>query len=391
MSITELPTKINNPYNPAQHQMSRGERLLRDRLHQKHPTESELPFNGQIVTYDLVNSAFMTDETGTIPYPMYEKNPPNLLLFPDKVRSGSMSDVYLAYDPIRNIHYAIKTLKPLPNPEEIDLNGLDQLVEAEGDALRKLGAHKQLPKYYGIAEMQLRNKPHEYRPKVLVMEYRDDDISLGEHILAQQDQPFSPFEIVNLATSMASILDYAHRQGVIQGDTHPGNFMVSQGIYIMMYDFGLTNGVRDLLREMYGLDAPGSLAYSSPEGIQGEELDCRSDIYGLGLDLYELITRKPLFSLYDNFAWNVIYDYADEKSPYTSPMEYPAVREALEYACREELHLNTYEFGQIYGTLVSATQKDRSMRLVSATVVSNNIREVLLPHIRETFPPSITE
>jgi eukaryotic-like serine/threonine-protein kinase len=124
---------------------------------------------------------------------------------------------------------------------------------------------------------------------VMVMEYVDGTdlgVCLKSGITLDQSLDF--------ARQILRALDYAHSQGVIHRDIKPSNVMVTSGKQIKLLDFGLAlGGVDTRLTEAGHL--VGSMHYVSPEIISGEPADVRSDLYAVGITLYEMVTgRLPI-------------------------------------------------------------------------------------------------
>ncbi|MCA9247770.1 MAG: protein kinase, partial [Planctomycetales bacterium] len=99
--------------------------------------------------------------------------------------------------------------------------------------------------------------------------------------------------IAGLAAQAADALEYAHRQGVLHRDVKPANLLLDERGGIWVADFGLAKAVErdDVTRTG---ELVGTLRYMAPEQLRGEA-NAHSDIYGLGLTLYELATRRPAF------------------------------------------------------------------------------------------------
>jgi len=110
-----------------------------------------------------------------------------------------------------------------------------------------------------------------------------------------------PRVCVRLAREVAEALEHAHRRGVLHRDVKPSNVMVTRGGRVMLLDFGLAGDVGSAIEPLNqrltrtGLRV-GTLAYMSPEQLRGERaLDARSDVFSLGVALYELLSaRLPL-------------------------------------------------------------------------------------------------
>lgn len=99
-------------------------------------------------------------------------------------------------------------------------------------------------------------------------------------------------EVAAIGLQVASALDYAHRRGIIHRDIKPSNILLDVEGVAWLTDFGLAKTDDEDLTQTG--DFLGTLRYTAPERFQGE-CDARSDLYGLGLTLYELLTLSPAF------------------------------------------------------------------------------------------------
>ena len=125
----------------------------------------------------------------------------------------------------------------------------------------------------------------------IAMEFLEG-ISLSEII---QDRCLDAKEVIDLGTQIAETLDYAHRKGVIHRDIKPSNIVVEPDGQIKITDFGIAR-IEDssaTLQTQAGA-IMGTPAYMSPEQVLGHSVDGRSDLFSLGVILYELSTgRRP--------------------------------------------------------------------------------------------------
>jgi len=103
--------------------------------------------------------------------------------------------------------------------------------------------------------------------------------------------------VARIGVQVADALEYAHRQGTLHRDVKPANLLLDRGGTVWIADFGLAKlaDFDDLTRSG---DMVGTLRYMAPEQFEGNA-DARSDVYSLGLTLYELLTRRPAFDEQD--------------------------------------------------------------------------------------------
>jgi serine/threonine protein kinase, bacterial len=105
---------------------------------------------------------------------------------------------------------------------------------------------------------------------------------------------------VRVVTAVASALDYAHRQGLLHRDVKPANIMLTHSEAddeqrILLADFGIARNVDDISGLTSTNMTVGTVAYSAPEQLMGEDLDGRADQYALAAAAYHLLTGALLF------------------------------------------------------------------------------------------------
>jgi serine/threonine-protein kinase len=124
--------------------------------------------------------------------------------------------------------------------------------------------------------------------------------------------PLPVAKAVAIAAAVADALDYAHRAGIVHRDVKPGNILVGQDGRVKVADFGIAKAATDT-----DLTQPGALLgtakYLAPEQVSGKPQDRRSDVYGLGVVLYEMLRGKPPFTGDSDMA--VAYQHAHADPP----------------------------------------------------------------------------
>ncbi|MCL4505423.1 MAG: protein kinase [Chloroflexi bacterium] len=116
-------------------------------------------------------------------------------------------------------------------------------------------------------------------------------------------------QALNIIRQIASALDYAHAKGFVHRDIKPSNIIIaSDGRYVLT-DFGIVHaeGATKLTRSV---EAMGTPEYMSPEQAQGQKVDGRSDLYSLGIVLYEMLAGKPPFVA--DTPWGTVYKHIKE-------------------------------------------------------------------------------
>ena len=140
-----------------------------------------------------------------------------------------------------------------------------------------------------------------------------------------QQGPLGLSEVVDFTSQTLSALAYAHKAGVIHRDVKPSNVMITPHGIVKLMDFGIAKSEADHNQTRTGMTM-GSMLYMSPEQVRGLTVDARSDIYSVGVMLYELATGKRPF---DGDNTHAILDAQLNQAP-QPPMELnPALPAAL--------------------------------------------------------------
>jgi len=174
----------------------------------------------------------------------------------------------------------------------------------------------------------------------IVMEYiRGPSLALYLKNLHERNERMQPQHIARLLSKLASALDYAHEQGVIHRDVKPGNIlllarvgesrsMFTDQIEPIITDFGLVRIMHATTQTASGL-VSGTPAYISPEQAQGLKIDHRTDIYSLGVILYEILAGQVPFDA--DSTWSVIYKHIHEPPPRIPDIQ-PAIQDVIDRA-----------------------------------------------------------
>jgi len=132
---------------------------------------------------------------------------------------------------------------------------------------------------------------------VMIMEYVEGT-TLAAHL---EQETISWGDALNYMDQVLDALSYAHKQNVIHRDIKPANMMLMPSGAIKLMDFGIARSGNDLAQTLTGT-AVGSLAYMSPEQVKCEAIDARSDLYSVGVSLYEMVTGQKPFRGDSNFS-----------------------------------------------------------------------------------------
>ncbi|MGB8769408.1 MAG: serine/threonine-protein kinase [Candidatus Korobacteraceae bacterium] len=132
---------------------------------------------------------------------------------------------------------------------------------------------------------------------IMIMEYVEGDTLA--HLLERG--PFPPAEALNYIDQVLAALSYAHAKGIIHRDIKPANMMLTPRGVLKLMDFGIARSGNDLGLTMTGATL-GSLDYMSPEQVQSQPTDARSDLYSVGVSLYEMVTGQRMFSATSSYS-----------------------------------------------------------------------------------------
>lgn len=196
----------------------------------------------------------------------------------EEIGKGGMAHVYKAHCRLLNRTVAVKVLRG-------DLEGGDEFIERFNTEAQSAAGltHPNIVSIYDVGE----DKGCHY----IVMEYIDG-ITLKEYIKKKGRIPCR--EAAYIAEQICAALEAAHEKNIVHRDIKPHNIMITSDNRVKVTDFGIARASTNATMQV-GDSILGSVHYISPEQARGGYVDCKSDIYSLGIVLYEMLTGKVPF------------------------------------------------------------------------------------------------
>lgn len=196
-----------------------------------------------------------------------------------EIGKGSMGVVYEAHDPHIDRSVALKVLRP----DRVTSEAFVERFLKEAKAIGRF-SHPNIVTVYDVGQ--------DHGTIYIAMEFLEGS-PLNNVI---QEKSLTIDEIVNIGVQVAETLDYAHQKGIVHRDIKPSNILRMPNGQIKISDFGIAHIEDPSAAQLTQAgEILGTPAYMSPEQVVGRPVDGRSDLYSLGVILYELSTEKRPF------------------------------------------------------------------------------------------------
>jgi serine/threonine protein kinase len=294
---------------------------------------------------------------------------------------GAMGIVYLAKDPLIGRLVALKTIRPSAHADDEDTREFQARFVREAQAAGILN-HPSIVTVHDIGQ----DEPSGM--SFIAMEYVEGQ-NLKE--MLAQGRPLSFEQAADIVAQVAEGLDFAHAKGIVHRDVKPANIILLEGNRAKITDFGIakiTSGVANLTTTGQFLGTPN---YMAPEQIKGTPVDGRSDIFSLGICLYECLTHRKPFG--GDSLTSISYKIVHEPFPPLSEIN-PTIPEGfgdVVTQCLEKDPAKRYQRGKdMANALRAVIRGERPVRsteplFADATVVTRGDHDKL-PTMEIPFP-----
>ena len=258
----------------------------------------------------------------------------------EKVGNGGMATVYKAMDKVLKRNVAVKILRDEFTTDEEFI----RRFEAEAQSAARL-THPNIVSIYDVGK--------EGNLYYIVMELIQGK-TLKE-IIIEEKGPLPWKWSVNVAIQIASALEMAHRNNIIHRDIKPHNIIITEDGIAKVTDFGIAKAVSNSTITAFGTTI-GSVHYFSPEHARGGFTDAKSDLYSLGVVMYEMVTGRVPF---------------DADTPVSVALKH------MQEEPEEPNKVNPHVPMAVNKIIMKALQKDTTLRYQSATEMLMDLRKAL--------------
>ncbi|MCS6820614.1 MAG: serine/threonine protein kinase [Microscillaceae bacterium] len=231
-----------------------------------------------------------------------------------KIGEGGMGAVYLAMHTQIERKAAIKVLHPTYVNNPI----IRERFKNEAATMARL-KHPNIVDLYDYLEAPT--------GLYLIMEYVEGK-PLDEYI-AKISGPLSEEKAIHIFSKVLDGFEYAHRQGVVHRDIKPSNLIITPEFDVKILDFGIAKLLSNSKTQTKAGMKMGTVLYMSPEQVKGTDVDNRSDIYALGVTLFQLVTGKCPYDEEKVTEYEVYHSILNEPLPRAKTF-YPKVSEKMQ-------------------------------------------------------------
>ncbi len=276
-----------------------------------------------------------------------------------RVGSGGMADVYKAKDHKLNRFVAVKVMKPEFSEDSQFISKFRREAQAAAGL-----ANPNIVNVYDVGE----DGDNHY----IVMELVEG-ITLKEYI-GKKGQ-LSVREATSIAIQVCMGLQAAHAQKIVHRDVKPQNIIISTDGKVKVTDFGIARAASS---NTISANAMGSVHYSSPEQVRGGYADSRSDIYSVGITLYEMVTGRVPFDGESTVAIAIKHLQDEMEPPSKFAPDLPYSLEQIIYKCTQKNVDRRYQtVGEVIEDLKHSLQ-DPNGHFVQLAPLSDHARTVIM-------------
>lgn len=246
-----------------------------------------------------------------------------------KIGDGGMAFVYQARDKLLNRIVAVKVLRP----EFVDDQEFLVKFKREAEAVASL-SHPNIVNVYDVGK--------EGNIYFIVMELIDGR-PLSDII--EENGPLDYRHVIEIGKQVAAALSLAHKNHIIHRDVKPHNIMITKDGIAKLADFGIAKAISSatIVNKEEGGQVMGSVHYFSPEQARGKYVDEKSDVYSLGIVLYEMLTGEVPFDGENPVEIALMHINEDIKPPSEVIENVPPALEKIILKATDKIQSNRYE------------------------------------------------
>jgi serine/threonine protein kinase len=223
------------------------------------------------------------------------------------IASGGMATIFRVWDLQRTVPLAMKVL----HPELAEDPAFIARFRREAQSLQTL-VHPHIVPFYGL---------YQAGDLTFLLERYIDGPSLDEILRKRGGRPLPLFEALVYFKALYTSLGYGHSHGIVHCDVKPGNVLIDQGGHVYLTDFGIARYMDTTITTSQAIGTP---LYMAPEQIRGERMGPHTDVYSLGVLMFELLTGQRPFrgdvdippGVGNNLADRIRYQHLHQPPPH---------------------------------------------------------------------------